>query len=157
MAGHIESTVDLDPGQVVANFTNSGGDDIYFAKLICSAESDLEYVQGCDTVFANGQTYTQSGIYHSVQSGGPGCDTVHTVVIELLEASVSPDYGNRRLVATLAGVQYRWLACDSGYAAVPGAVGQTFNVPGYGGSYALEVSQGNCTVNVTVLGPTFSQ
>ena len=48
------------------------------------------------------------------------------------------------LTSWATGASYKWLDCNNGYAAVPGATSQTFK-PTANGTYAVEVSNSSCT------------
>lgn len=62
------------------------------------------------------------------------------------------------LAAAQQSVAYRWLDCNNGYLEIPGEINSTFT-PSVSGSYALELSNGNCTdtsgCHLVVIGSIF--
>lgn len=101
--------------------------------------------EGCNQYTWNGQTYMSSGAYTQVLTSVGGCDstvqlnlTIHTAP----SANVSQTNA-LTLQATASGLNYQWIDCGTNQP-VPGANQQLFTAS-QNGSYAVEVSDANCT------------
>lgn len=84
--------------------------------------------------------YTVTGT--DVTTSCVNVDSVLVTVVALPDTAVVQT-GNQ-LDAVLSGAAYQWVDCSNGYAAVDGAVAQSFT-PGASGSYAVIVTQNNCS------------
>lgn len=108
------------------------------ASTLCDGES----------IVVNGTTYDASnstGTEVFTNVGPYGCDS--TVYVSLsFEAPIDVSITNNQptLTANQTGAQYQWLDCNNGMQAINGETGQTF-VAATNGSYAVEVTVGNCT------------
>lgn len=92
-----------------------------------------------------GQTFTRPGTYRLKRSGGNGCDS--SLFLTLIGDTVNTGVSQNREVLTannLAASSYRWLQCNMGYAAVPGATSRSFTAT-TNGSYAVEITENGCT------------
>ncbi|MGE0637613.1 MAG: T9SS type A sorting domain-containing protein [Bacteroidia bacterium] len=84
--------------------------------------------------------YTVTGT--DVTTSCVNVDSVFVTVVALPDTAVVQT-GNQ-LDAVLSGAAYQWVDCSNGYAAVDGAVSQSFT-PQASGSYAVIVTQNNCS------------
>jgi hypothetical protein len=84
--------------------------------------------------------YTVTGT--DVTTSCVNVDSVLVTVVALPDTAVVQT-GNQ-LDAVLSGATYQWVDCSNGYAAVDGAVAQSFT-PEASGSYAVIVTQNNCS------------
>ena len=94
----------------------------------------------------DGNTYTSSNntATHTLTNAA-GCDSVVTLnltIIDTLTASVT--VAGNTLTAQPAGDSYQWLDCDNNYSPIAGETNQSFTATA-NGSYAVEVTQNNCT------------
>ncbi|MCC6840038.1 MAG: hypothetical protein IT230_07760 [Flavobacteriales bacterium] len=92
----------------------------------------------------NGQQLTAAGVYGASLPSGSACDSV--VILNLSFSSVNTQLSNTGGVLTslAEGDYWQWLDCNNGHAEIPGAIGQQY-APVQSGSYAVEVTQFNCT------------
>lgn len=74
-------------------------------------------------------------------NGCSGTDTVQ-LAVDMINASITVE--NDTLIADNSGNSYQWVSCDSSYTSIPGATSTSF-YPSSNGSYALILSDGNCT------------
>lgn len=84
--------------------------------------------------------YTVTGT--DITTSCSNVDSVFVTVVALPDTAVVQT-GNQ-LDAVLSGAAYQWVDCSNGYAAVDGAVAQSFT-PEASGSYAVIVTQNNCS------------
>lgn len=92
-----------------------------------------------------GQTFTQPGTYRLKRSGGDGCDS--SLFLTLIGDTINTSVSQNREILTAnnaAASSYRWLQCNMGYAAVPGATSRSFTATA-NGSYAVEITENGCT------------
>lgn len=92
----------------------------------------------------DGNTYTQSGTYTYMDTTANGCDSIHTLVLTVntIDTTVVENYP--KLQAIMAGAQYQWLRCDSGYTPIAGENGQNYE-PDTTGWYAVAITRFGCT------------
>ncbi len=72
-----------------------------------------------------------------------GCDSVVTLDLTITNINSSTSLSNQTITATQSGALYQWLNCDSAFAIVPGATGQSFTAPA-NGNYAVQITDNNC-------------
>ena len=68
---------------------------------------------------------------------------MQNIIITPVDNSISQSGGT--LTATANGLTYQWIDCSNGNAPISGATSQSFS-PGSDGSFAVEITSGNCTV-----------
>ncbi|BDS11941.1 SBBP repeat-containing protein [Aureispira anguillae] len=126
---------------------SNGHSDVLLLKLDYCAPSDSTLVvASCEPYLApNNQTYDSSGQYIVRLSNAKGCDSILTINLTRYEIPVSLFSRNDSLFAvTDTNLTYKWYDCQS----------QTyinnetapFLRPSNSGSYAVEVSNGQCSV-----------
>ena len=91
----------------------------------------------------NGYTYTQSGTYWQPISNN-GLDSLYTLNINIIIDSTLTQFGGT-LSANQPNATYQWLDCNNGNAPIAGATQQAF-APTANGNYAVQITQGSCTV-----------
>jgi hypothetical protein len=75
-----------------------------------------------------------------------GCDslvTLNLTILPLPDNSVS--INGTTISANASGYQYQWLDCNDSNAPISGETGQSYT-PTINGNYAVEISDGTCTV-----------
>ena len=112
----------------------------------------------CDSYsWIDGNTYTSSNntATHTL-SNSTGCDSVVTLNLTINTIDNGITNSSPTLTANAIGATYQWLECDNNYAPIAGETNQSYTATS-SGSYAVEVTQNNCTdtsdcENVTVVG-----
>ncbi|MEO8146382.1 MAG: T9SS type A sorting domain-containing protein [Bacteroidia bacterium] len=89
-------------------------------------------------------TWTNSGIYFDTIPGSNGCDSIITLNITINTVDTNITVNGDTLFANAVPAIYQWLNCDSNMMPITGAAGQSF-IPVATGSYAVAVTQNNCT------------
>lgn len=89
------------------------------------------------------KSWTTSGTYTDIIPNSKGCDSVITVNLTINNVDIQVFQNGIVLTSWATGVTYQWLDCNNGYAAVPGATGQSFT-PTASGSYAVQVNKAGC-------------
>ena len=84
-------------------------------------------------------TYTVTGT-----NAATNCQSTATTTIGVNTVVTSVNQNSNILTANANSASYQWLDCNNGFLLVPGAVNKNFTVP-KSGSYALVVTQNNCT------------
>lgn len=74
---------------------------------------------------------------------GNSVTQTQSVIISEIDNSVS--ISGTTITAVATGYQYQWVDCDNGNAAITGETGQSFT-PTMNGNYAVEITDGSCTV-----------
>lgn len=102
-------------------------------------------VSSCEayTWALNGETYTTSGSYNHVLTSVAGCDSVITLNLTVEELSATATHDGNGTITSSTGTSYQWINCTD-YTAIVGETSQEF-VPSVNGSYAVIVTDGNCT------------
>ena len=119
------------------SFGGGGADGIYVANLEGPAVTIEETIAACDSYTANGETFTQSGIYTQLLSG----DTTYVLNLTINTANIDILLdGNTLEAQTTEGFIY-WLDCADNSIVLDDS--QTFT-PDETGNYALMVSNNNC-------------
>jgi gliding motility-associated-like protein len=118
-------------------------------------------LSSCDTYTApDGAVYTNSGTYTAIIQNAAGCDSTITINLTIDSIETSAIELNDLVFSALQStqVQYQWVSCDNGYAAVSGATQQNFDVTQYpiaSGYYAVILTNNTCIdtsncVNVSI-------
>lgn len=92
-----------------------------------------------------GTVLTSSGTINDTLVGFAGCDSVvrQEVVIQNVNTGISLSQQTFTALSTLA-TSYQWLDCNAGFAPIAGANQVQFS-PSSNGSYAVVVTEANCT------------
>jgi hypothetical protein len=109
-----------------------------------TATSTTAYICPGAAYVYNGITLTQGGIYADTLVNSQGCDSIVQLNLVQLLVDTGVTQNGFSLVADHTSPTYKWLDCNNGYAAIPGATAKTFT-PAVSGSYAVVVSQSGCT------------
>jgi len=113
---------------------------------INAASSGSEAVTQCNSFTwpANGQTYSQTGVYNATLSNSLGCDSIVTLdlIINSVNVSVS-QVSDITLEADAIGATYQWIDCKDG-SPILQATMQMFT-PTDNGAYAVVVTENGCT------------
>lgn len=88
-------------------------------------------------------TWSSSGIYMDTIPNASGCDSVITIDLTVTTVDNGIVDNQGVLEATANNASYRWLDCANNYAVIPGETNQTFS-PQLTGTYAVEITEGNC-------------
>ena len=118
--------------------------------VVCATDTTRESAEACggDTyVFPDGtvvDSVDASMVHYSHLTGMYGCDSVVETSLEVTVVDTSVTRDGIVLTAAAADAVYQWLDCDNDYAAIDGATEQSYT-PDANGSYAVAVTQGNCT------------
>jgi hypothetical protein len=91
---------------------------------------------------ANGQTYTNSGIYYTVLQNDSGCDSAITLNLTINYLDTSVTNNGVTLTATSSSGTYQWYDCNA-QQEINGEVSQSYT-PQTSGSFALIISNNNC-------------
>ena len=96
----------------------------------------------------NGETLTAPGLYTAALASANGCDSTVQLTLVVNTPSVSVALNNNTLVATApANSSFQWINCQDNQP-ISGATGSSFT-PASSGTYAVVVSQNNCTLTST--------
>lgn len=125
--------------------TSSGiaSSEIYFNKEILS---DIN-VTACENYEFNDENLTVTGTYQRSYTDEYGCSYPVNLHLTILQ---QPDVTVTQTGATLFATEdelytYQWLDCDNDYEPIEGGTQRQFT-PGKTGNFAVEVSNGSCTV-----------
>ncbi len=123
------------------NFALNGPSSNWITGVSNFTEDSVVLCPG-DSLFYHGQVFTQPGNYTVYQAASPVCDSVFELSLQVVDTGVT--INGLQLLANQPGAAYQWIRCDSGFAAIPGAVNQGYT-PLSGGSYAVVIMLGGCT------------
>lgn len=142
----------------VANF--AGCDSVITTNLTINGTTTSSIVMtACDFYIApSGLVFTQSGTYLDTIANVAGCDSVITITLTIDTLDLSISMSGVTLTSDQAGAAYQWVYCDSAFAAIPGANGQSY-FPLTDGNYAVIVTTNNCSDTsacITVIGTGIS-
>lgn len=116
-----------------SNFVGGSPVDGTLSATICSGEAyDL-----------NGQQITQSGTYSAAIPVTGGCDSLVTVILQVIPVNVGVAQNGHLLISQANGAQYQWINCLTG-AVIPNATGQYYQAPA-NGQFAVIVTQNACS------------
>jgi hypothetical protein len=131
-----------------SNFVNGVPVGTTLNESICQGE----------TYLLGGQLLSYPGTYTENFLTGGSCDSIVTVILEVIPVNTAVAVDWSTLIATPAATAWQWLDCVNAFAPVPGAVASTFTATS-DGSYAVEVTQNGCTDTsdcVTIVNAGFS-
>jgi uncharacterized repeat protein (TIGR01451 family) len=136
-------------GLYTAIIPNVGGCDstISINLIIFDSTSSTINETSCFTYTApDAQVYTNSGLYTAIIPNVGGCDS--TISINLAIDSIPTNavaQNGFTLTADATNLAYQWVDCGNANAPILGAINQTFTPIG-NGDYAVEITNGTCTV-----------
>ncbi len=123
------------------------------ALSVCSGSSVILTGSGADNYSWNNNVdnavsfIPTESIYYTVTGTdqSTGCSNVDSVLVSIIELpDTSVIVNDNQLTAVLSGAVYQWVDCSNAYTTVDGEVNQSFT-PGASGSYAVIVTQNNCS------------
>lgn len=125
--------------------------DAYLAKFtspFCSV-TGTDVQTACNSfTWIDGITYTSSNstaTYNIAGGASNGCDSLVTLNLTINTVSdIGTTTSGITITANNAMAGYQWLDCNNGFAAIPGAISQSFT-PSANGSFAVELTQSGCT------------
>lgn len=88
--------------------------------------------------------WTSSATYMDTISTAAGCDSIITINLTINDVDTSITPSGTTLTSSEVGINYQWVDCDSNYAPISGATGQSFTAS-VTGSYALVATKNGCT------------
>lgn len=128
--------------------SNEGCDSTVILDLIIGESLEQTVVVeecGSFTWDFNNQTYNASGIYSSSIINQYGCDSTFTLDLTLLpQPNINVTQTQTGLSAPTGATSYLWLDCNANYAVIFGENQASFT-PSYNGSFAVAVSNQDCT------------
>lgn len=92
----------------------------------------------------SGSVWMESGMIMDTIPNMAGCDSVITIDLTVLPVDTSVSVIGTELIATAVDAEYQWIDCANRNAPIPNADQQSF-IPEENGSYAVIVTQGNCS------------
>ncbi len=155
ITGTFQDKVDFGE-RLSSNLNSASSNDIFVLKInqnppcIPSSSTLSQTVCGSYTA-ANGQVYRTSGQYVITIPNQAGCDSSITINLKIEQSTLDPtirqDAVNGltlRSNATGRKLSYQWLNCSHNKA-IEGETNSAFS-PRVNGQYAVEVSNGTCTI-----------
>jgi len=120
-------------------------DSVYLTVLTVNESSNNTMAdETCDTYTSpSGLVFSESGIYNDTIPNAAGCDSVLTIVLEVVAIDTSVEVNVPVLTANAANSAYQWMDCES-MQVLAGSTGQSFE-PTVNGSYAVIVTDGDCS------------
>lgn len=117
-------------------------------------------VSTCESAYTspNGSVYTTSGVYTNVLTAKNGMDSVITIelnVAKQLDIEVDLKFKDGMLTSSVGNLEYSWWDCENA-TYISAEYGQSFE-PKVAGTYAVEVSNGGCTLLSDCLSITLDQ
>lgn len=127
--------------------TNSLGCDslIKLDLIINNSTSAILTETACDSIYLNGQTFTESGTYTQLLNNAAGCDSVITLNLTINNVSdVTTTIDGIALYANNSSATYQWVDCNNENAPIVGETNQLFTPHG-NGSYAVILTENGCS------------
>jgi hypothetical protein len=93
----------------------------------------------------SGTVLSTSGTYQDTVAVSGSCDSIYTINLTVNNVDASVTASSTMLMANATGATYQWVDCNSGNAPIVGETNGTFT-PTINGSYAVEVTENNCTL-----------
>jgi len=128
-------------------FTNSVGCDsvLTLDVVVNNSTSSTVAVSACNSYFwsSTNRTYNATGIYDTTFTTVTGCDSLVSLDLTITSNSTIVQQNGFRLTVAQTNATYQWLDCNNGNAVIIGETGRLFTAQ-QNGSYAVEVSRGNC-------------
>jgi hypothetical protein len=147
--GFFWGTADFNPINGPGTLTSVAGVDIYVHKIVqCDPLLGTDVIESCGShEWIDGITYTANNSNATWNlMNNYGCDslvTLNLTILPLPDNSVS--INGTTISANASGYQYQWLDCNDSNAPISGETGQSYT-PTINGNYAVEISDGTCTV-----------
>ncbi len=134
-------------GTYTAMLTNAAGCDSTATLLLTVGQpsSSTTEVNECGPYTWNGETYTTDGTYEALLINAAGCDSTATLELSITTLIDEVDVEGVTITALQADADYQWVDCNNGNSAIVGETDQSFTAM-QNGSYAVEVTSGNCTI-----------
>ena len=140
--------------------TNAAGCDsvVTLNLTINNGSTGTDPHTACDSyTWIDGNTYTSNNntATHTLTNAA-GCDSVVTLNLTINTVDNGINNNSPTLTSDAAGAAYQWLDCGNNYSQIVGETNQSFTATS-SGSYAVEVTQNNCTdtsdcQTVTIIG-----
>jgi hypothetical protein len=127
--------------------TINGCDSIYTLNLAVNPVytfSENHSICEGETYTWHGTDYTEAGTYESVYSTINGCDSIYSLNLVVNTVDVSVILDGSVITANAVSAAYQWLDCSNNFLPVAGETSQSFTAI-TGGSYAVEVTQNECS------------
>lgn len=150
LTGNHISDVDMDPGTGVSMIysAETSTPNTFVSKFsTCSPNTGTDVQSACFSyTWIDGNTYTSNNntATHLLTNVG-GCDSLVTLNLTIMPL---PDLGitttDNTLTVAATGLQYQWVDCDNGNAAISGATNQSY-IATQNGNYAVIVTNGTCS------------
>lgn len=124
-----------------------GCDSIHytFVNFLEASVSNIDSVIACNSyTWINGVTYYEDDTASIVLQNSFGCDSILGLHLTLNSISSEVFSSNNLLTAKEQGLNYQWLDCENGNSPIDGANNKSYK-PLTSGSYAVELTDGNCT------------
>lgn len=141
--GRFSGAADFDPTNGSFVLTANQTDAFVQKYSQCTTDTVQISVSSCSAYTLNNQTYTTSGNYTQNTTGTDGCDSVILLDLTINSVDVSVTVNDPIITANAGNATYQWINCENGFP-LPGDTLQSFT-PALNGSYAVIVTQGNCT------------
>lgn len=125
----------------------AGCDSIITLNLtIKNSTSYTDAQVGCNSfTWIDGVTYTSdNNTALDTLTNAAGCDSIITLDLTILDVDTAVFFSQDTLVSNATDASYQWLDCNNNFAPISGATEQKF-LPNQGGSYAVVVTENNCT------------
>jgi hypothetical protein len=128
--------------------TNTAGCDsvVTLNLTINSSNTGTDTQTACDSyTWIDGNAYTSNNntATHTLTNTA-GCDSVVTLDLTINTVDNGVTNNSPTLTVNTTSGTYQWLDCDNNYAPIAGETNQSFTATA-NGSYAVEVTQNNCT------------
>ncbi len=119
-----------------------------FAAVPCVPVQGVDVQSGCSPfIWIDGVSYTadnSTATYTYTSGAANGCDSVVTLNLTLTGPNAVATVNGTQIEANYLWLaDYRWLDCNNGFAAIPGATGRNFT-PAIDGNYAVEITSFGC-------------
>ena len=129
--------------EVIPNL--SGCDSTITINLTVNASSSSTITAtSCGTYTTpSGALLTTSGTYTDIIPNAAGCDSTITINLTVNNVNVNTTQNGATLTASASGASYQWIDCSNN-SPIAGATSQSYTAT-QNGSYAVIVTQGNCS------------
>ncbi|MBS3912877.1 MAG: T9SS type A sorting domain-containing protein [Bacteroidetes bacterium] len=146
IAGYFESTVDFDPGPLVSNVKSTGSQDGFVLQWnICNSINGNSQTNACKYyLHSDGKIYKNDTTIGEFLSSVSGCDSFHLIDLKVTKPDTQINSGIDILYAHADTGIFQWLWCDSAMRVVPNKF-QSFFIYDKPGSFALKITQNNCS------------
>jgi len=121
----------------------------YIARLYrntsCNTLS-VDSITACQSyTWIDGITYTENNnTAFYILPNSAGCDSIVRLSLTIDSVNVNTIVSDPVITAVATNASYQWLDCGNNYTPISSATSQSFTAK-YNGSYAVKVSQNNCT------------